>query len=263
MTALADLVTTEVRIKPSALVIVGPPGIGKSSLIGNMPKVLVASLRREDTWSLLKRSGAVPADLAVLKNPIDQWTDLLTLVELLQSESRPHDYKCLAIDSLTPLEHILFRHVCETKFGGDQDKFLNFYKGPFEAARQWGEFLSSLDRLRDTRGMAIVLTAHQATKSEANPEGDDYNKLVAFADDRIWKRTTAWADAVLFARYKTVIKDGKIVGGAKRVLNTGGVAAVDSKNRLGLIKEIEMGNSGAEAWANLSAAIKTALGIGG
>lgn len=257
---LEDLVTTEVTTKRSKLVIVGPPGIGKSSLIGNIPNVLIAAMRREDTWSLLKRSGAVPANLAVLKKPIDKWMDLVTLVEMLASESTKHDYKYLAIDSFTPLEHILFAHVCETRFGNDQEKFMSFYKGPSEAARQWAEFLSTLDRLRDFKGMGIVLTAHQGTKTEANPEGDDYSKLVAANDDRLWKRTTAWADAVLFARYKTVTKDGKIIGGARRVLMTGGVAACDAKNRMELPTEIDMGATGQEAWNNLSSAIKKSLG---
>ena len=258
--ALTELVTTEVQTKPSKLIIVGPPGIGKSSLIGNIHKVLIAAMRREDTWGLLKRSGAVPADLAVLKKPIDQWTDMVTLVETLASENVKHDYKCLAIDSLTPLEHVLFAHVCQTRFGGDQEKFMSFYKGPAEAARQWADFLSTLDRLRDFKNMAIVMTAHQGTKNEANPEGDDYSKLVATNDDRLWKRTTAWADAVLFARYKTVTKDGKIIGGAKRVLMTGGVAACDAKNRMDLKGEIDMGTTGKEAWDNLSTAIRTSLG---
>jgi hypothetical protein len=257
---LEDLVTTEVTKKPSRIIIVGPPGIGKSSLIGNIPGVLVAGLRREDTWSLLKRSGAVPASLAVLKKPIDRWDEMLTLVQMLSSEGVEHNYRCLAIDSLTPLEHILFHHVCQTKYGGNREKFYEFYKGPLEAATQWSDFLVSLDQMSEARNMGIVITAHQHTKNEGNPEGDDFTKYTAFNDDRMWKRTIAWADAVLFARYKTIIKDGKVKGGSKRILMTGGAAACDAKNRMMLPHEIDMGEDGATAATNLMAAIKESLG---
>jgi predicted ATPase len=107
---LEDLVSTDVVPEPHAIIIVGEPGVGKSSLIGNLRDVLVVQLIREKTWANLKQTGAVPRNVAVAKKTIDSWTAMLTLIESLMSESiKTLPYKWLAIDSLTPLATVATR----------------------------------------------------------------------------------------------------------------------------------------------------------
>jgi hypothetical protein len=260
---LEDLVSTDVVPEPHAIIIVGEPGVGKSSLIGNLRDVLVVQLIREKTWANLKQTGAVPRNVAVAKKTIDSWTAMLTLIESLMSESiKTLPYKWLAIDSLTPLEGLLFKHVLETRYGGDETKYSSYNAGPRSAVPIWERFLDSLDRLRMARGMNIAMTAHHATRSQNDAEGADYDRNTAGFDKGLWAKTYPWADAVLFARYRTVNKDGKIKGGTSRYLLTGGVAACDAKNRYGLPREIEMGTTGKEAADNLTGALWEAVNRG-
>lgn len=259
-TQLEALLTTDIQSQPSAIVLVGPPGIGKTSLVANIPGVLLVTLKRERSLGLLKRSGAVPLDVATNKKPIDKFMELVTLVQMLASESSAHDYKALAIDSLTPLEGLLSEHIVENKFEGNQAKFDSYGAGFKHMVATWRKFLDLLDQLRDLRGMSIIFTGHHATKLQSDAEGDDYDRNTVAFDKRLWEQTYPWADAVLFARYRTVKEDNKIIGGAERLLVTGGIAACDAKNRYGLDKTISMGAGGAEAWDNLRTAISTALG---
>ena len=73
--SVLDRVTTEIVARPSAMLIMGPPGIGKSTLAGNIPNIIVQPFGQEDTWSLLKQSSAVPVDLPVLPRAT-KWLDL-------------------------------------------------------------------------------------------------------------------------------------------------------------------------------------------
>ena len=66
---------------------------------------------------------------------------------------------------------------------------------------------------------------------------------------------------VLFLKYDTEVERdrfGKVkaFGGQQRVMHTEYRAGYEAKNRHGLPTEIPMGDSGAEAWANLREAMK-------
>ncbi len=69
---------------------------------------------------------------------------------------------------------------------------------------------------------------------------------------------------MLFADYHTeVIEEGnrkKGRGGTRRVFYTTHTATYEAKNRHGLPEEIEMGESGKEAWNNFITAVKAANG---
>ena len=82
--SVLDRVTTEIVARPSAMLIMGPPGIGKSTLAGNIPNIIVQPFGQEDTWSLLKQSSAVPVDLPVLPRAT-KWLDLMINLEALRT----------------------------------------------------------------------------------------------------------------------------------------------------------------------------------
>lgn len=257
--SVIEQISTEVVSRPSAMFVMGPPGIGKSTLAGNVPGIVVQPFGREDTWSLLKQAGAVPLDLPVLPRAT-KWLDLMINLSALATEEHP--YKGIAIDTATCAESLCHEHVTDSQFGGSWDSFMAYHKGYEIAANsEWTDLLDKLDALRD-RGMSIVILGHTKIAAFKNPEGEDYDRFQPDLHKKTAAALTRWSDAVLFANYYTEVEDGKGKGGKSRVLYTEYSPAFDAKNRLGLPPEIDMGNSGAEAWTNLRNAIKEARNHG-
>ena len=126
----------------------------------------------------------------------------------------------------------------------------------------WRLLLNALDRLRETKRMAIVGLCHTRVVTFKNPEGADFDRYAPALHPKTWELTHRWADHVLFANfYMTVERDGvrpKAFGGQERLLYTTRHAAYDAKNRAGLPEQIDMGDSGDEAWTNFFSALKAA-----
>ena len=257
--SVLEKITTEVASRPSAMFIMGPPGIGKSTLAGNIPGIVVQPFGREDTWSLLKQAGAVPTDLPVLPRAT-KWLDLMMNLNALATEE--HAYKGIAIDTATCAESLCHEHVTDSQFGGSWDSFMAYHKGYEIAANSdWTDLLDKLDALRD-KGMSVVLLGHTRVAPFKNPEGEDYDRFQPDLHKKTAAALTRWADAVLFANYYTEVEDGKGKGGKSRVGCTEYRPAVDAQDRLGLPPVLDMGSNGTEAWANLVGAIKEARSNG-
>jgi hypothetical protein len=219
--------------------------------------------RQEETWDLLKRTGAVPSDLPVLPTP-QSWEDVLGILDSLLDDE--HAYRVLGIDTIGGCERLCHEHVCQRHFKGDWGErgFAGYMRGYEVSLAEWREYLGRLDGLRDQRGVTVILLGHTRVKQWKNPEGPDYDRYTVDVHDKTWALTHKWADAVLLANYYVEVeqdsgKRAKGRGGQQRFLYTEYSAAYDAKNRLGLPSEISMGNSGAEAWNNLKDAIVAAL----
>lgn len=250
--------TTSPSERPAALVIAGPPGVGKSSLAGNIPGAIAMPFSGEDTWSQLKAIGSVPKDLVVLP-PISSYADMLAVINELATET--HDYKALIVDTMNVAEKLCHAHVCNRDYKGDMGKngFQSYMGGYETAATEWRVLLNSLDKLRDKQ-MRLILLAHTKVKAFKNPLGPDYDRYVVDVHEKTWGVTHGWADAVLFCNYYVAVDESgnrpKGKGGDTRLIHTTYSAAYDGKNRYNLPAEIDMGNSGSEAWGNLVNAIK-------
>lgn len=248
----------DVERRPPSMVIVGPAGVGKSSLAGNIPKSVVMPFGQEDTWGLLKGSGAVPEDLPVLP-PARTFSDMMGMIEELTTED--HEYKALVIDTISCAERLCHEHVCNREFSGDWSErgFLGFNRGYEVSLSDWREYINAVDRLRDEKGMMVVLLGHTKITQYRNPVGADYDRFTVDLHHKTWSLTHRWCDAVLFFNYWIEVDESglraKGKGGHSRVIHTQHSAAFDAKNRFGLEAEIEGGDSGAEAWQNLKDAI--------
>lgn len=242
--------------RPAAVVIGGQPGIGKSSLAGNIPGMLAIPIGSENTWPQLKSIGAVPADLPVIPEPPQTYEQVHELLaELATAE---HSYKGVIIDTVNVVEKLCQLHVCLRDFKGDMGPqgFNNYGKGYDASASEWKTFINALDRVR-TRGLRVILLAHVKVKTFTNPLGADYDRYILDLHEKVLAITNGWADAVLFANYFVAVDEkGKGKGGRDRFLYTEYSPAYDAKNRFNLPAEIPMGKSGAEGWKNLSDAIK-------
>lgn len=257
-------ISTEIKSKPTAMVIYGPPGIGKTSVGAAAPAPVFLIDTQEDGINTLKASTLVPGDLPVLP-AATTWQDVLGQLDALADGD--HKFKYLVIDTLGGLERLCHEFVCQRDFNGNWgDKgFGSYAKGYEVSLPEWRILLNKLDRLRTDKGMGIVALAHSLVRPFKNPEGEDYDRFIADMHHKTWSVTHKWADMILFANYYVEVDKGtsgreraKGKGGQIRFFNTEHHAAFDAKNRHGLPTEISMGDSGKEAWTNLVNEIKSA-----
>lgn len=240
----------------------GPPGIGKTSFGAAVPGRVFLVDDQEDGIGTLKASRLVAADIPVLP-AAQSWPDVLGMLK--QLEEADHDYKSLVVDTTGGMERLCHDHVCCRDFNGDWGDrgFASYAKGYEVSLPDWREFLNGLDRLRTDRNMSVVLLAHSLVKPYKNPIGEDYDRYIPDMHHKTWSVTHKWADMVLFANYyvEVMTERGsrpKGRGGQVRQMHTEYHAAFEAKNRHALPEVINMGSSGAEAWANLTTAIKEA-----
>jgi hypothetical protein len=265
--SLADIVGKGNGL-PGRHIIHGVEGVGKTSLAANMPAPVFIQTRGETGLETLIDSGRLPE---VPHWPECQdWDELRgAIVELTEHD---HSYKTLVIDTVNGAERLCHEHVCRRDYGGDWGErgFTGYMRGFEVSLGDWREFLTLLDRLRETRRMGIVGLCHTKVKNFRNPEGPDYDRYQPDMHDKTWSLTHKWADTVLFLNFETFVsndkdpkKKGKATGSQTRLLYTERHAAYDAKNRHGLPGEIELGGSGADAWSNLKAALAAGRNDGG
>jgi hypothetical protein len=243
---------------PSRVIVHGVEGVGKSSFACQAPKPIFLMTRGETGLLSLIDNGQVPET-----DHFDEaktWNDLKLQVNYLIVNETEH--KTLVLDTLNGAERLCFEHVTSTKFGGRWENFSAYGRGPESALEEWIAFLTTLDRLRERRRMAVIALAHTKIKTFKNPEGDDFDRYATDMHEKTWGAAAKWADAILFGNYETFSKKdkgelrAKGVSSGTRLFYTQRTAAYDAKNRLGLPPEIPMGASAKEAWANFFEAAK-------
>jgi len=221
------------------VVVYGKEGVGKTSLASYFPNPLFVCGPQEHGIHRLVKRKLVPLTEKNIGPDVKTWQDLLDAMEEIANED--HDYQTIVIDSLTELQRLCFKACCDDQFEGDMSKegFFAFMAGPRIAAQQyWPDFIAHVITLLNN-GINVVMTAHTDTKPFNNPEGSDYDRIVADLAGPIWKCTARWAGAVLYYKYEIdVIKEGKkkakAVGGEDRAICCEHDAAFDGKNSYGL-----------------------------
>lgn len=245
----------------------GPPGVGKTSMAAHIPGVVFLTDSQEDGITTLKANGLVPKDVHQFP-PMTCWEH--TLEVLTQLETGEHNHKALAIDAIGGFERMCHEAVCQREFDGNwgEKGFAGFQRGMDVSTADIRLLINALDRLRDKRGMGIFILGHSKVEQFKNPDGSDYSKYSVDIHKKTWGLLHKWCDVVMFANFYTEVvnadkngKGGKGRGGQQRYLYCENSAAFDAKNRSGLTGEISMGDSGAEAFKNFSAAMKAARKI--
>jgi hypothetical protein len=246
---------------PPRIVIYGRPAVGKTSVAAYAPNPVFLMSPGETGLHTLIDSGQLPGDIPNLEVP--DWQSYIGLIEDLTDKD--HQRKALVVDVVNGMEKLANVFTCQRDYAGDMgEKGFMSYQSGYRAVAMgaWKESLVALDKLRNAKKMMVILLAHTGSAKVPNPMGLDYQKWAPAFDGRwAWEATYAWADIVLFADFDiAVIKEkdeakAKGRGGDRRVFRTNWEPGYDAKNRHGFPDEIEMGNSGKEAWNNLAAAI--------
>jgi len=253
-------ISREIKARPSAMVLYGPPGIGKTTFGASSIKPVFMIDDQEDGINTLKAAKLIAAETPVLPM-VQSWLDVMGQLDALATED--HEFSTLVIDTLGGLERLCHTHICETQFNGDWGDrgFASFAKGYEVSLPEWRKLLNALDKLRTEKSMQIIALSHSIVKPFKNPTAEDYDRYVVDMHHKTWAVTEKWVDMVFFANYFIAVdksKSGRAKGkgGQDRVIHTEFEAAFDAKNRHALPPEISMGRSGQDAWNNLVTEIK-------
>ena len=246
MSASLKIIRGKIK-KPPRIVIYGAEGVGKSTIASEAPNPFF--LQTEDG---LDEIG--PDRL-----------DLITTMEQLSEQfgflfNEPHEYKTVVLDTADWLELLIWRYLADQDGKDSIEKYDGGYgKGYTKAADVFGAVLSRFQRLRDERGMAIIILAHSKIEKVDDPESTSFDRHSPRLQKHAQARLVEWADAVLFAHVPilTITDKQKSFGKERsmalksndRKLRCIGSPSCVAKNRFGLPEELEL------SWSALSAAL--------
>jgi len=254
-------ISTSIEIRPSAGLIYGPPGSGKTSTCGQQKGVVCQPFTSENSYGLLKQSGAVRPDLATLP-AAESWSDVLDGLDALATGD--HKFTTYVLDTISCAERMCHEHVCQRDFGGDWGErgFAGYQRGFEVSLNEWRGFLDALDLLRDSRSMGIILIGHAQIKEHRDPRMSPFDRWGCDIHKKTFAITNRWCDYVFFNTFLIdVTEEGnrsKAHGGDERVFCVNPNAAYEAKNRFGMEEDIPAGDSPQEAWKNIVESIKNA-----
>ena len=189
-------------INAPRLVVYGVEGIGKSTFAAGAPNPIF----------ILTEDGL--GSLSVAHFPIAKtFANVMSAIATLHDES--HDFYTVVIDSLDWLENIIWREVESSHDAKD----LAYGKGAIIAADRWRQVLEGLDALRLHRKMVVILIAHTTIKRFDSPEVEPYDRYQPKLQERSSAVIREWADALLFANYKVMVKKDDV--GFNKTTNRG------------------------------------------
>ena len=164
-------------------------GIGKSTFAANAPDPVF--IQTEDGL------GSIDTSSFPLAKTSD---DVMKAIGTLYTEE--HEYKTVVLDSADWLENMMQQEI-DKKYDA---KELSFGKGALILADSWRNILGGLNALRNERNMAVIIIGHCEIKRFDSPEVEPYDRYQPKLQSRASALVQEWADAVLFANYRTMVK---------------------------------------------------------
>lgn len=236
MTSILANLSRGKRIRAPKVVVYGGPKVGKSTLGSQIPGAVFIDIE-----------GGLDA-LDVARIQAKSYADVMAILTALAGEE--HDHGAVVLDSLDWMETLLWQAVCEKHNVASIELVGGGYgKGYLEAAKLWAAFFQSLDYLRNERGMAILLIAHDFVTKMQPPDGEPYNYAELKLHNRAAALVKEWSDCIAYATEKTVTrkddlgfnkKHVRAVGSNHRVLIVGKNPAYVTGNRYGMKDEVPL-----------------------
>lgn len=219
-------------LSATKLVIYAVEGIGKSTFASQFPNPLFIDTEGSTNTMNVRR---LPAP--------NSWQMLLQEVQYVRDT--PGLCSTLVIDTIDWAERLCIDEVCKThqKNGIEDFGYGAGYTYVYEA---FGKLMNLLSDVVEHQ-INVVLVAHSMIRKFEQPDEaapyDRYQlKLIDTPKKSVANMVKEWADAVIFANYKTVVEktdSGKAKArGNKRVMYTQHNACWDAKNRWGLAAEL-------------------------
>ena len=227
---LKAMIQSKVESRPPRIVVHGIHGVGKSYFASNAPEPIF----------LITEDGLTNIEVdhfPLAKSLDDVWQYMGAIID------QDHEYQTFVLDTLDWLEKLIFAKVCLDQ-GVESTEEIGWGKAYNFALKHWGKFLAGLDKIRE-KGIAIVLLAHNEIRPFNPPDNNSYDRYQIKLHRHAATMIEEWADAVLFANFKTFVsKDdtnkGKAVGSGERVLHSANKPAWRAKSRYSIPEEIPL-----------------------
>ena len=190
-------ITNETRIRAPRIILLGVEKIGKSTFASGANNPIFIPIKGEEGID----------DIRVPKFPVVRdYADLLSCFNTLYTQQHSHETLC--IDSGSTLEPIIWADVCAKNGNVDSIEKVGggYAKGYTEALSRWRQIAESLDTLRSERNMASIIIGHVKVKRFDDPCGDSYDTYQFDLNDRAANLLYRWADVILFANTKVIVK---------------------------------------------------------
>ena len=228
---------TQPKDRPVIATLCGDAGMGKTSLAATLPNPIF--IRVEDGLQSIPeeiRPDAFPKPKTV--------GDIQEQIKTLIREE--HDYKTLAIDSVTALDTMLITEIVasDPKNPATINQALGGYGAGLAAlAAKHHEIRKACGILSEKKNMNIVFISHADTETIDLPDTDSYTRYSLRLNKRSVSPYVDESDLVGFLKLETFTRENdngqaKAMSDGTRVLVTYATAANISKNRYGITEDI-------------------------
>jgi hypothetical protein len=214
------------RIRPPRIVLLGVEKIGKTTFACgtrfDSGAIAETGINKPIVLSVRGEEGADALDVPCFPTA-STYDEVMEEIGSLYEE--PHEYGTVVLDSASALEPIIWEDVCRQNSVKNIEEVGGGYgKGYIQALNSWRGILQGLDALRAEKAMASIIIGHVKVKRFDDPAGDAYDTYTFDINDKAANLLFRWADVILFANTKVVVKKDDAGFGQKkgRGLDTGG-----------------------------------------
>lgn len=260
----------DVPIEPMVIVLVGEPGVGKSSFalryMKGLKPLYIPAEKLSGVFDNLP-ADQVPKQFRPLPKPTDNdpMAPLTALkkycMALLETD---HDYKLIVIDTGSAIDSLLETAICkDQKVKTIKAAYGGYNRGMDVLAGYWVEIMDLIERMRSEKELTVLLNFHPILRKVRNsPTEEEYNAHDLDAAEKCVAEIVRNVDAVLFYRMKVrvndvvtdpktgaVVRGGKIKTMADRQLITdasGMIGYGKAKNRHSLDSLIDLNSRNAD-----------------
>lgn len=225
-------------VKPRRIVLYGVAGIGKGTFAAGAPSPIF--IQTEDG------NDDIGVDRLPVCRTLEELQKHLRMILL-----EDHDYRTLVLDSLDQSE-TLIHSIVAAGAGKASVGDIGYGRGYDEAVADVRKILFVLDKIREVRGMTVILIGHAKIERFEDPGNEAYDRYSLQMHRKAAAEVMHWADEVLFANYKTFVRKTEqgfrernvAAGTGERFLFTREMPAYYAKNRLDLPPELPMPKEG-------------------
>lgn len=223
-------ITRGKRLRAPKVVIYGPPKIGKSTFAAAAPGAI----------GIITEEGLDNIDVPAFPQA-KTLDDVNSAIATLANEE--HEFQSVFVDSLDWLEPLILAEVCK-RHSVKNIEDIGYGKGYIMADDLWREFFSSLDGLRNNRGMTVICIAHEQINKVRNPTlPEDYDAYSLKLNKRAVAIISEWADVIGFCAHEVMTrqidagfnqKETKAITTGQRKLHLNPHPAYTAGNRYGM-----------------------------